>query len=112
MKTAPPAWLPDTGAETEALIKEARRRQHRRYLLTGVAVLVVLAGVAGVTVSRIGPPGPAAQSRPSLAPLRPAALRPAALRQVPRYFAELTRTGPVQVMGGEAAVVRSTLTGR
>jgi hypothetical protein len=112
MKTAPSAWLPDTGAETEALIKEARRRQHRRYLLTGVAALVVLAGVAGVTVSRIGPPGLAAQSHPSPAPLRPAALGPAALRQVPRYFAELTRTGPVQVVGGEAAVVRSTLTGR
>jgi hypothetical protein len=57
-------------------------------------------------------PGPAAQSHPSPAALRPAALRPAALRQVPPYFAELTLTAPVQVMGGEAAVVRSTLTGR
>lgn len=53
-------------------------------------------------------PGPAAQSHPGPAVLRHA---PAALRLVPRYFAALTLTGPVQVMGGEAAVVRSTLTG-
>jgi hypothetical protein len=39
-------------------------------------------------------------------------LGPAALRQVPPYFAELTLTAPVQVMGGEAVAVRSTLTGR
>jgi hypothetical protein len=40
MKSAPPGWPPDTSAVTEALIKEARRRQHRRYLLTGLAALV------------------------------------------------------------------------
>ena len=112
MKTAPPGWRPDTGADAEALIKEARRRQHRRYLVTGVAALVVLAGVAGVTVSRIGPggrpPGPAAQSHPSPAALRPAALRPAALRQVPRYFAALTDRVQEQA---QAVVVRSTVTG-
>jgi len=53
-----------------------------------------------------------AQARPrspSPAPLRPAALRPAALRQVPRYFAELTDRVQEQA---QAAVVRSTLTGR
>jgi hypothetical protein len=43
--------------------------------------------------------------------VRPAALGPAALRQVPPYFAALTRTAPVEVMGGEAVAVRSTLTG-
>ena len=57
-------------------------------------------------------PGPAARSHPSLAALRPAALRPAALDQVPRYFAALALTTPVQVIGVEAVVVRSTLTGR
>jgi hypothetical protein len=64
MKTTLPGWLPDTGAESEALIKEARRRQHRRYLLTGLAI-VVLAGAAGLTVSQVGPGGqpPAHQGR-------------------------------------------------
>ena len=48
MKTAPPGWLPDTRMGPEALIKEARRRQRRRWLAVGMAVAAVLAGVAGV----------------------------------------------------------------
>ncbi len=68
-------------------------------------------GAAFRSNARPAGPGPAAQSHPSPAPLRPAALPPASLRQVPRYFAALTLTAPVQVIGGEAVVVRSTLTG-
>jgi eukaryotic-like serine/threonine-protein kinase len=52
MKTASPGVLAVAGAEAEALIKEARRRQRRRYLLTGVVVVLVLAGVVGVLVSQ------------------------------------------------------------
>ncbi len=48
MRIAPPGWLPDARTEPEALIKEARRRQRRRWLAVGVAVAAVLAGVAGV----------------------------------------------------------------
>jgi len=59
MRTAPPAGLPDTRTDPEALIKEARRRQRRRCLAVGVAVAAVLAGVAGgVAGHRPGRPGP------------------------------------------------------
>lgn len=54
MKTAAPAALPGADAHAEALILEARRRQRRRYLRTGVA-FVALACVAGVAVSQLGP---------------------------------------------------------
>ena len=56
VKAAPPGLAAGTGAESEAIIREARRRQHRRYLRTGLAI-VVLAGAAGVAVSQIEPGG-------------------------------------------------------
>jgi hypothetical protein len=85
-------------------------------LAAAAAVTAVVAASLAISAvfrghARPAGPGPAAQSHPSPAPLRPAALRQAALRQVPRYFAALARTGPVQLIGGEAAVVRSTVTG-
>jgi hypothetical protein len=84
-------------------------------LAAAAAVTCVVAASLAIGAAFRGhahPAGPAAQSHPSPATLRPAALGPAALRQVPPYFAELTLTAPVQVMGGEAVAVRSTLTGR
>jgi hypothetical protein len=54
MKTARSGWLPDVGADPEALIKEARRRQRRRYLLVCLVIVVLLAGAAGVTVGVAG----------------------------------------------------------
>jgi hypothetical protein len=102
MKTAPTGLLPGSDPETEALIKEARRRQRRRYLVTGLAV-VVLAGAAGVMVSQIGPSGhpPGRQG-----PRHPAAQRgkgpPFPTRAaVPRFFADTVTAaegnGPLQV---------------
>jgi hypothetical protein len=44
MTAAPPGWLPDTGADPQALIKEARRRQRRRHLWTGLVTIALLAG--------------------------------------------------------------------
>ena len=62
MRSAPPGWLPDARTGPEALIKEARRRQRRRWLAAGVAVAAVLAGVAGLAAGvaghRPGRPGP------------------------------------------------------
>ena len=51
MRSAPPGWLPDARTGPEALIKEARRRQRRRWLAAGVAVAAVL-GVNANTVLR------------------------------------------------------------
>jgi DNA-binding beta-propeller fold protein YncE len=61
--TAPPGWLPDVGTDPEALIREARQRQHRRWLAVGVAIAAVVAGAAVVIAgsgagSRPRPPGP------------------------------------------------------
>ena len=91
----------------------------RRRKWSGLLVpLAAAAAVTGVVAASLGisaifrghaGPGPAAQSHPSPAAQSHSG---AALRRVPRYFAALTRTAAVQVMGGEAAVVRSTLTGR
>jgi len=72
MRTAPPAGLPDTRTGPEALIKEARRRQRRRWLAVGAAVAAVLAGVAGgVAGHRPGRPGPQSHPGPQVA-ARPA----------------------------------------
>jgi hypothetical protein len=54
MTAAPPGWLPDTGTDPQALIKEARGRQRRRYLRTGLVTIALLAGT-GITVSQLGP---------------------------------------------------------
>lgn len=80
MMTAPPDWLTDRGTEQEALIREARRRQRRRWLGAGVAAATVLAAAAmtiagSQTGSRPGPPGgqasplaPAHKARPTAIP--------------------------------------------
>ena len=67
MKTAPARRPPGTGTQPEALIKEARRRQRRRYVAVGVAVVAVLGSAAGVVAARPGPgsrPSPRSQAGP------------------------------------------------
>lgn len=97
-----------------------RRRGKWSGLLVPLAAAAAVAAVIAASLAigatfrghdRPAAPGPAARSHPSPAPLRPAVPLPATLDQVPRYFAELALTGPVEVIGGEAVVVRSTLTG-
>jgi len=60
MKTAIATRLPDPGAEPDALIREARKRQRRRYLTAALCV-AVLAGTVGAIASaglgsRLRPP--------------------------------------------------------
>jgi hypothetical protein len=80
MRIAPPGWLPDARTEPEALIKEARRRQRRRWLAVGVAVAAVLAGVAGVAAGVAGHspgrPGPRGHPRSQVAARQAAAPGP------------------------------------
>ena len=75
MKTALPGWLPDAGTELEAVIREARRRQRRRWLAAGVAMVTVVAGAAAVIAgsgagSRPRPPG-SPTAAPSPLPTKP-----------------------------------------
>jgi hypothetical protein len=63
------------GAEPEAVIREARRRQHRRQLVTGLAVAAVLAGATAVVAdigSRGQPPVSQPQARPPTSAVRQA----------------------------------------
>jgi Tol biopolymer transport system component len=90
VRTAPPGWPPAAGPEPEVLIKEARGRQRRRYLVTGLGAAVVLAGVAGLTVglTSAGGHSPARQG------LRRVAHRAASTASVPAWAGRL---------GGEVA---------
>src|SRR5579862_3340812 len=74
MKSTVVMTSPDPGAE--ALIREARRHQRRRYAATGVAVAAALAATLGAFASlhgfggsrRPSPPGPGVAARPPAAP--------------------------------------------
>jgi hypothetical protein len=73
MQTAPPGRLTDAGTKPEAVIREARRRQRRRWLAAGVALAAVLAGAAAVIAgsgagSRPRPPGRHAAATAKTAP--------------------------------------------
>jgi hypothetical protein len=65
MKSTPvvPAPAPDAGA----LIKEARRRQRRRYAVTGIAVAAVLAAALGAFAGSHGASRPGRASQPRAA---------------------------------------------
>ena len=66
---------PAPGHDPEALIKEARRRQRRRYLAVGLAGLAGLAVVAAVAGSLLGGAGHSRQRsvpRPRISAVRPA----------------------------------------
>jgi hypothetical protein len=84
VKTSTKAPSPGPGAEAEALIKEARRRQRRRYAATGLAVVAVLAGALGAFADLHGAsrPQPEGQSRPR--PVASQSARPPVPGPIPR----------------------------
>jgi len=77
MKSTAVVTAPDPGAE--ALIREARRHQRRRYAATGVAVAAVLAAALGAFAGvhgfggaqRASPPRPGLTARPPVGPHGP-----------------------------------------
>src|SRR5215469_2679191 len=54
MRIASPGLRPGAPPEPEDLIKEARRRQHRRWLAAGLAGVVVIAGATAVVAGLAG----------------------------------------------------------
>jgi hypothetical protein len=80
MPTAPPDWLPHVRREPEVLIREARRRQRRRWLAAGAAVLMVSAGAAPVIEYSGAGSHPPSTGRPGGVTVNPA---PAALSGLP-----------------------------
>ena len=100
MKTAPLA-----PADPEALIKEARRRQRRRRMAIGLALVVILGTVAGITAGLSGPGGHSPEHRsPSSRPLS-GVFAAAAL---PPFFADAVITGE----GNSPLEVRASASGR
>lgn len=107
MKTVPPGWPPAAGPEPEVLIKEARRRQRRRYLLVGLATIAALATVAGVTLGLAGPGG----HPPARQDLRHVTHRAASTSPVPAWAQQLG--GEVAYMCGDSiCLMRPDGTGR
>ena len=99
MKASAVVPAPGSGTEAEALIKEARRRQRRRYAVTGLAVAAVLASVLGAFAGLHGasqPPSarpPAGRPRPKPAVSHPAG--PQAPGPIPRSVDSTVLMWPV-----------------
>lgn len=76
MRTAQGSRLPGPGTEPEAVIREARRRQHRRYLVACVALVAVLAGAAAVITAVSSGSHPRQPASRSARTALPHAIRP------------------------------------
>lgn len=111
MKLAEPGRLADAQREPEALIKEARRRQRRRWLAVGVAAAAALAGVAGVAASVAGHPSgrPRPRSHPTSQAVASAPISPGIGTTLLMWPAGEPGFGPA---GGPAVYVDDLGTGR
>jgi len=93
MQTAPPGWLPDARREPEALIREARWHQRRRWLATGAALLMVAAGVAAVIAGSAAGSRPQPPGRPVTVTVKPARSALIGLPMPPGSHVRLLLTG-------------------
>jgi len=108
MKTASPYLLP--GADPDALIREARRRQRRRYLTAGLVIVLVLAAATGLSVGLRGHTGRVSHSpqRPRRAPASGHLTTAVALSGQPRFFADVIETDE----GNGTLEIRASATGK
>ena len=117
MKAGTVVPAPGPGTEAEALIKEARRRQRRRYAVTGLAVAAVLASALVAFAGRPGAshPPPVIRTRAGRAAGHPAG--PQAPGPIPRSLDTTVLMWPVgypsfSSAGGPPAYVDNLSTGR
>ena len=94
MKTAPPGWLAGAGTEPEALIREARGRQRRRYLALGTAIIAVVAGAVAVSTGSGADSHPQPPGRHSVAAANPVPSAMSGLPMPPGNSVRLLLTGP------------------
>jgi hypothetical protein len=83
---APPRWRAESLALPEALIREARRRQRRRWLAVGAMVTLAMGAAAALIAGAGGAGGAGSAQRP---PGSPAAPGPHAVPQAPAHAATL-----------------------
>jgi hypothetical protein len=93
MQTATPGWLPDAQREPEALIREARWHQRRRWLATAAAFLMVAAGVAAVIAGSAAGSRPRPPGRPVTVAVKPARSELIGLPMPPGSHVRLLLTG-------------------
>lgn len=113
MKTIPPTWAAESGADPEVLIQEARRRQRHRYLLTGLVVAAVAVAAFAVTPVLTGN----SATTSTAAGFRPVS-EPVSYSSPPAYYANLIQGEIWQnALGSEGVTgryieVRATSTGK
>ncbi|HEV2377290.1 MAG TPA: hypothetical protein VGS19_34640 [Streptosporangiaceae bacterium] len=97
MTVAPPGWRAGPGTEPAALIREARRRQHRRWLATGLAMAVLTGGAAAV----IAGVGGGSHPRP---PVAHGPAGPHARRAAPAHTAGLVTVSQTSLPGNDLSL--------
>src|SRR5438552_14596677 len=101
MKNAAVMPAPHPGADTEALIREARRRQRKRRAATAGAVAAVLAAALGVFAGMHGTGGPRSPSQPRPGPAAGHSARKQLPGPIPTSIGTTVLMWPVGGQAGE-----------